>query len=129
MKKLFRSLLAAMLITMMAISFTSCGAKPKKIEEKLKDRGYTVKLIDDKGDIEEISDDFGGISTVIVALSKSGEVVYVYWFEKKADAKDAAKKLEVVVGSGYKLAKRGKILVLGTGNAFDEIAEIIKAKQ
>ena len=50
MKKLLRSLLAVMLIAMMAIAFTSC-AKPEKVEDKLKDMDYEVELIDDEDDL------------------------------------------------------------------------------
>ena len=55
MKKLLRSLLAVMLIAMMALSFTSC-AKPEKVEDKLKDMDYEVELIDDEDDIEDMGD-------------------------------------------------------------------------
>ena len=52
MKKFFKSLVAVMLVAMMAISFTSCGGvnkDPLKAAENLEANGYTVVSLHDDG--------------------------------------------------------------------------------
>ena len=54
MKKFFKSLVAVMLVAMMAISFTSCGGvnkDPVKAAENLEANGYTVISLHDDGSL------------------------------------------------------------------------------
>ena len=74
MKKLLRSLLAVMLVAMMAIAFTSC-AKPDKVKDKLKDMDYEVELVDDEDELEEFAEmmDVDGITAVLTAWSEEDD--------------------------------------------------------
>ncbi len=91
MKKFFKSLVAVMLVAMMAISFTSCGVSkdPTKEKEKLEGKGYIVVL-------EQI--DLGGLDKTeanLVATKEGGETVTIKWYKEEADAKAAYDKLKV----------------------------------
>ena len=157
MKKLLRSLLAVMLIAMMALSFTSC-AKPEKVEDKLKDMDYEVELYDDEDDIEEHMEEmfeqaeYYGLDldvetpvAIIDAYDEDYESnVTIYWFENKKDAQDAVEAIEEYLSaledlfdemgmSQYvdnlpEVASKGKIVVVGYGDAFDDACDIVKAK-
>ena len=145
MKKLLRSLLAVMLIAMMALSFTSC-AKPEKVEDKLKDMDYEVELIDDEDDLEEFADemDCGDLTAVLAAWCEEDDCecnVEIYWFKEKKDAQDFVEEMEKLIkewkkemqewGEEYDLpevATKGKIVVVGYGDVFDDACDIVKAK-
>ena len=133
MKKLLRSLLAVMLVAMMAIAFTSC-AKPDKVKDKLKDMDYEVELVDDEDELEEFAEmmDVDGITAIIEAWSEEDEdagYVTIIWFEKKADAEDALDAIEDLAKlSDMDVASKGKIVVVGEGDVFDDACDIVKAK-
>ena len=86
MKKLFRSLIATMLISMMAISFVSCGiAKdPTKAKAKLEKKGYAVVLEQiDLGDV------VGDKTEANLVATKGTDTVTITWYKEAADAKAA----------------------------------------
>ena len=131
MKKLLRSLLAVMLIAMMALSFTSC-AKPEKVEDKLKDMDYEVELIDDEDDIEDMFGEFDGVKSVIIAIAEDGKSsAYILWFETKADAKDAVEEFRSE-GSpvSWDITRKAKIVIIGFGNgdAFEDACDAANVK-
>ena len=132
MKKLLRSLLAVMLISMMAISLASCAAKPEKVEEKLKDKGYEVEMTDDADELEEFAEMLGLEGKVLAAVSALGEdsEVTILWFENKEDADTTVTLLKVAANAmgEYKVAQNGKIVVFGLGDAYDDACDIVKAK-
>ena len=149
MKKLLRSLLAVMLVAMMAIAFTSC-AKPEKVEDKLKDMDYEVDLLDDEDDIdeylEEMELDLDGVTAIVEAWDEEDDAVCsvtIFWFKKKADAEDAVETIEEYIDAMLdelgdyvnelkdympEVASNGKIVVVGNGDVFDDACDIVKAK-
>ena len=132
MKKLLRSLLAVMLISMMAISLASCAAKPEKVEEKLKDKGYEVEMTDDADELEEFAEMLGlegKVLAAVNAMDEDGEAT-IMWFEKKDDADTAVTLLKVAANAmgEYEVAQNGKVIVFGFGDAYDDACDIVKAK-
>ena len=156
MKKLFRSLLAVMLIAMMALSFTSC-AKPESVESKLKEWEYDVELIYEDEEIKsflkvmtESAEEIGlklEMKTPIYILSATCaskdchcEVTF-FWFESKMDCQDTAEAIEDYLAEiekmftdvefssdPIKVATKGKIAIFGNGDAFDDACDIIRAR-
>lgn len=119
MKKLLKSLLAVMLISMMAISLVSCGAKPAKVADKLKDAGYTVEVVE--GDEAAEGEEELGIKGITAAVSgmnlEAQDTVTIIWFDSKdnaADAETVLKALVVMMGEGYEVELDGKIVIYGT---------------
>ena len=147
MKKLLRSLLAVMLIAMMALSFTSC-AKPEKVEDKLKDMDYDVELYDDEDDLEDWADimDCGDLKAVLEVECEEEDCwceATIFWFEKKDDAKDFVEEMEKYIKELKKemeewgdymddeipeVASKGKVVVFGYGDAFDDACDVVNAK-
>ncbi len=136
MKKLLRSLLAVMLISMMAVSLASCAAKPDKIKDQLKDLDYEVELIDDEDDIEEYTEelDIDGVTAILEAYGEDedGGYVSIIWFEKKADAEDALETIEDFMDEmgeympDYEVEQKGTIIIMGMGDAYDDAADLLK---
>ena len=142
MKKLLKSLLAVMLIAMMAFSFTSCGVakNPEKAEKKLKDAGYEVEVIDDeemlamyaemydleKGDIEcivEADKDSDYVLIIYCANSKAAKKIYDEYKKQFDEMKEEIKELsgtEKELAEEYldklKFGKSGKVVYSGTKN-------------
>ena len=134
MKKLLRSLLAVMLIAMMAIAFTSC-AKPEKVEDKLKDMDYEVELIDDEDDLEDMFGELDGLKAALIAVAEDGKSqAYIYWFETKADAKDAVNELRSEgfseFSDSWRVTRKAKIVIIGFGNgdAFEDACDAANVK-
>ena len=132
MKKLLRSLLAVMLISMMAISLASCAAKPEKVEDKLKDKGYEVEMSDDADELDVIAESLGlegKVLAVVAAMGEDSEAT-IMWFEKKDDADTAVTVLKVAANAmgEYGVAQNGKIVVFGMGDAYDDACDIVNAK-
>ncbi len=94
MKKFFKSLVAVMLVAMMAISFTSCGVSkdPTKEKEKLEGKGYKVVL--EQVDLGDLGDLIGDKTEANLVATKDGESVTIQWFKEEADAKAAYDKLK-----------------------------------
>ena len=106
MKKLLRSLLAVMLIAMMAVSFTSCGVAkdPDKAEKKLDKAGYDVMMTDDEATLAMYAKmyDLEGSDLECVLMAEDGdEFVYIIYC---ANVK-AAKKIEKELKKQMKEAK------------------------
>ncbi len=142
MKKLLKSLLAVMLIAMMAFSFTSCGVakNPEKAEKKLKDAGYEVEVVDEelglamyveaydleKGDIECVIDaqkDSDGVTIYYCANAKAAKKIYDALKKDFDEMKEEIKKLsgtEKELAEEYldkiKYGKSGKVVYVGTKN-------------
>ena len=140
MKKLLKSLLAVMLIAMMAFSFTSCGVAktPEKAEKKLKDAGYEVEVIDEelalamyveaydleKGDIECVVDaqkDSDGVTIYYCANRKAAKKIYdelkKEFDEMKEDIKELSgteKELAEEYMDKLDYGKSGKVVYVGT---------------
>ena len=119
MKKLMKSLLAMMLIVMMAVSFTSCGvpSDPAKAKANLKDNGYGATAITasmlglEEAEVEAI---VGG------GKSLTNTVVIVY-FKDVEDAKEYHAKLQEAAkgesDSDYVYGRSGKAVYAGHKDA------------
>ncbi len=99
MKKLLRSLLAVMLISMMAVSLASCGisSDPKKTKEKLEAEGYSVML-----EQVNLGEALGDKTEAYLVASNGEENVTITWYKNADDAKAAYEELE----ESYKKAKK-----------------------
>ena len=93
MKKLLKSLLAVMLIAMMAFSFASCGVAktPEKAEKKLEKAGYEVEIIDDEDALAYYAERYdlekGDIECILEAEKDSDYVLIIYCANRKAAKK------------------------------------------
>ena len=99
MKKLLKSLLAVMLIAMMALSFTSCGVArtPEKAEKKLEKAGYTVETTDDEATRTMVAEMYGLKAEdieVLLTASKGDEYVSIIYCTNAKAAKKIAKELK-----------------------------------
>ena len=101
MKKLLKSLLALMLISMMAISFVSCGvpSDPAKAKANLEGEGYKVIL--EQVDLGDLGAALGDKTEATLSAIKGEELVTITWYKNADDAKAAYEKLEET----YKKAK------------------------
>ena len=122
MKKLLRSLLAVMLISMMAMSLASCGApKPEKVKKNLEKAGYTVMLVE--GD--EAKEEGEGIVAMLTATKGVDftDYVSVEWFADKEDAKKAEEDAKEAIekmgdkGADYVVKRAGKCVWMGHKDA------------
>ena len=94
MKKLLKSLLAVMLISMMAISFVSCGvpSDPAKAKKNLEAEGYAVVL--EQFDLGDLGAALGDKTEANLVATKGEEIVTITWYKNADDAKAAYEKLE-----------------------------------
>lgn len=94
MKKLMKSLLAVMLIVMMAVSFTSCGvpSDPAKATENLKKNEYVVIA----GEAKTFGLEEAKVQAIVTAskvINPTDSVIIIY-FKDAADAKEYHAKLK-----------------------------------
>ena len=84
-----KSLLAVMLIAMMAISFTSCGipSDPAKAKANLEGEGYKVLL--EQVDLGDLGNMLGDKTEANLVATKGEESVTITWYKEEADAKTA----------------------------------------
>lgn len=100
MKKLLRSLLAVMLIAMMAVSFTSCGVakNPDKAEKKLDKAGYEVMVIDDEASLNYFAKMYdledGDIECIVRATKGDDEYVQIIYCANAKAAKAIYKEIK-----------------------------------
>ncbi len=89
MKKFLKSLVAVMLVCLMAVSFTSCGIPkdPAKVKANLEGEGYKVLL--EQVDLGDIGDLLGDKTEANLTASKGDEYITVTWYKDEADAKAA----------------------------------------
>lgn len=115
MKKLLKSLLAVMLIAMMALSFTSCGVSktPEKAEKKLEKAGYTVEITEDEATRAMIAEMYDlkaeDIECVLYASKGDENVSIIYCANAKA-----AKKIHSELKKEMKEAKEALEKLSGT---------------
>ncbi len=124
MKKLLKSLLAVMLISMMAISFVSCGAKPADVGAKLEEAGYTVVVAEGEDAAEEA--DAEGATAFVGAQKGLTSYVSIVWFDNADDAEKAeaeAKEALTAMGdlaAGFSVERKGKVVIAGTATAVED---------
>lgn len=125
MKKFLKSLVAVMLVCLMAVSFTSCAAKPSKVGEKLEEAGYTVVVLEGDEASKE-ADGAEGVTAMVTATKAIVNYVSVVWFANEDDAKktaeDAQKGLDAMgdLAAGMKVVRKGKIVISGTATAVED---------
>ncbi|MBR2337182.1 MAG: hypothetical protein IKA61_04465 [Clostridia bacterium] len=121
MKKLLKSLLAVMLISMMAISFTSCAPKAEKVKENLEKAGYTVMLFEGD-DAEEYDEGVTAVLTAVKGLDYKNSITIV-WYANADDAKKAEEEAKEELkemgdeGADYVVKRSGKCVWMGHKDA------------
>lgn len=115
-KKFFRSLVAMMLVCLMAISFTSCGISknPEKVKEKLEKKDYSVILNTlDLGDLSKCE--------ATLTASNGDESIQIFWYKEAEDAREAYEEYK----EAYEKAK-DEIKDMDDGEAKDKAEETLK---
>ena len=118
MKKALKVISLALAMVCCAVMFIACvPATPEKAEKKLEKKGYTVVVTEITDAMEAMSDELDGVSYIVYG-NKDGAMIYAYYFEKGADARDAYKEMKEEkeeVGDAlkdYVIKKSGKVVVV-----------------
>ena len=103
MKKLMKSLLAVMLIVMMAVSFTSCGvpSDPAKAEKNLKENEYVIDKVGAKTAVTAYVGVVSGLSSVgkvgeVILATNAEDVVLIVYSEDAEILKKLSEDLEAL---------------------------------
>ena len=129
MKKLMKSLLAVMLIVMMAVSFTSCGvpSDPAKAEKNLKENEYVIDKVVAKAAVTTYVGAVSGLSAVgkvgeVFLATNAEDVVLIVYSEDAEILKKLGEDLETLFEKAcpdrkdvdLKQGKSGKCVWVGT---------------
>lgn len=129
MKKFLKSLVAVMLVCLMAVSFTSCGISddPAKVKANLEKEGYKVLLADDAISTGVIAEAYGLKAGDIVAslTATNGDETISIVFCGNGDAAKTVKdkmqeqidKMDEEDKKDLKWGKSGKAVYMGTAAA------------
>ena len=146
MKKFLKSLIAIMLVMMVAVSFTACknekkkrkdkkGLTPAKVVEEMKDLDYMAELFDEYM-IEGFVEGFGvsGVENVVYACSKEhsdSSFVYFAWFDSSESAEIAYNVITVYYEEtwGYDFTLntyiKGSFFVFGKGGVCQDAIDLV----
>ena len=124
MKKLIRALAIALAISALLLSLVSCTApakNPEDAKKALEENSYIiVTYIDNPSELRTILGKDMGLVTYLCAADENYEnIIYVYYFETSADAKDAYKEVGKIMErtaaeEGWIIKRSGKMIYTGT---------------
>lgn len=121
MKKFLKSLVAVMLVCLMAVSFTSCGVpqNPEKAKANLEKNGYSVIV----GSPDDLGLDGTKVETILIATKGllSADSVTIIYYKDAAAAKERYNEMKEEnkdnEDSNFDFGRSGKAVYYGHKNA------------
>ncbi|MBQ7377469.1 MAG: hypothetical protein IJW71_04010 [Clostridia bacterium] len=125
MKKILALTFALVLCLSMLVA---CGVDVEKVEETLKEEGYTVlsvsekdfeKYLDDEEEVEKVASILVGMKGELSLTDADFEMVVIFEYKETADAKEAFKEADEEKEEGYAVERSGKFVIAGTTEAVE----------